>query len=69
MYEKPLFSSPKRFATGTFTLSKASSPVSEALQPSLSSLVAEIPAMSLSKTKMLIPLLPSSGVVFAATIK
>ena len=69
IYEKPLFSSPKRFATGTLTLSNAISPVSDAFQPNLFSLVADTPAISLSKTNILMPLFPSSGVVFAVTIK
>ena len=51
------------------TLSNAISPVSDALQPNLSNFVAEIPGVSLSITNMLIPLLPISGFVFAATTR
>ena len=62
-----MFSSPIKLEAGITTLSNAISPVSEALQPSLSNLVAETPGVSLSTINMLIPLFPSSGFVFAAT--
>ena len=69
MYANPLFSSPIRLDAGIVTLSNAISPVSDALQPNLSNLVADTPGVSLSIKKILIPLLPKSGFVFAATTK
>ena len=43
MYGKPFPSSPNRFSAGISTLSKAISPVSDALQPNLSNFVDDIP--------------------------
>ena len=51
------------------TLSNAISAVSLAFQPSLSSLVEEIPGVFLSTKKILIPLAPFSKFVLAATTK
>ena len=62
-------SSPSKFSSETTTLSKAISPVSDARHPNLSNFVAEIPGVSLSTTKRLIPLYLSEGSVLAATIK
>ena len=69
IYGNPFPSSPIKFSAGITTLSKAISAVSEALQPNLSNLVDEIPGVSLSTIKILIPLCLSSGFVLAATTK
>ena len=65
----PLPSSPIRLLAGISTSSKAISPVSEALQPNLSNLLALSPGASLSTKKIDIPLCFKSGFVLATTIK
>ena len=69
IYGKPFPSPPNKCEAGTTTLSNEISAVSEAFHPNFSRLVDCIPLVFLSTTKMLIPLLPNSAFVLAATTK
>ena len=65
--QKPRFSSPSRFSSGTKTSENASSPVSEARQPSFSSFFeVSNPSISRSRIRNEMPWWPPSSVVLTA---